>query len=646
MKLERDVKDFSSWGRIMLPLGGAGEPVWLGCHGRERFQTSTKPVPTSNALFAPGWFACVFLVASVFLASATVANGVHASPQAGRLRRPVALALSEDERWLYTANRDSGSISIIDLSSASVAGEIELGGRLTDIALLDESHLLVVDNDHHDLVVLTGSQRNWQEALRLRMPQHPVQLQVDRLGARCFVASHWSRTISRVEFADADRRSQPQLARQQKLPFEPGEIMLIESTNQLVVAAAYSGTLAILDSDSLEIVSTQSLRGHNIRGLALGHDGRSLWVAHQELNPLARTTRDDVHWGNTLTNLVSSFLVEELQEPTGKIMTGDQHFLGEPEHAASDPGKIAVGPAGVAIVLSGVHELAIAPEGDCDRIVPVSVGRRPSDVLVTRDGRWIVSEMFSDSVSIVQPNMAWIAGQTPGKPEWEKRGIITVKLGEIRELTPEERGEELFFDGRLSHDGWMSCHSCHTEGHTSEQLNDNLSDGSFGTPKRVLSLLGAGKTQPWAWNGSQPTLGAQIESTVQNTMQGAALSPQDLLALEAYLKTLTPPLALKDELEASDVAAGRNLFQSLGCSQCHKQPNYTNRDVVDIGMADEQGLRKFNPPSLRGVGRRTAFFHDNRARSLEEVFSTYRHQLERSLSDDELQALLAFLRSI
>ena len=38
----------------------------------------------------------------------------------------------------------------------------------------------------------------------------------------------------------------------------------------------------------------------------------------------------------------------------------------------------------------------------------------------------------------------------------------------------------------------MSCHSCHTDGHTSGRLADTLGDDTFGTPKRVLSLLGLG----------------------------------------------------------------------------------------------------------------------------------------------------------
>src|SRR2546430_7868047 len=51
-----------------------------------------------------------------------------------------------------------------------------------------------------------------------------------------------------------------------------------------------------------------------------------------------------------------------------------------------------------------------------------------------------------------------------------------------------------------------------SDGHTNGLLNDNFTDGSFGTPKRVLSLLGVKDTGPWAWTGHLDKLPEQIRS--------------------------------------------------------------------------------------------------------------------------------------
>jgi cytochrome c peroxidase len=85
----------------------------------------------------------------------------------------------------------------------------------------------------------------------------------------------------------------------------------------------------------------------------------------------------------------------------------------------------------------------------------------------------------------------------------------------------------------------------------------------------------------------------------------------------------------------------------LDCKRCHVPPlTYTSQDAYDVGLADAAGNRKFNPPSLRGVGHGPAYFHDNRASSLEDVFEVYGHQLDKPLSVNEQRSLLRFLRSL
>ena len=73
-----------------------------------------------------------------------------------RLRRPVAIAVSPDGKVLYTANRRSGSVSVIEVAKRSVVREIDLAGRLSGMALLvGGKHLLVTDEQNHQLILLS-----------------------------------------------------------------------------------------------------------------------------------------------------------------------------------------------------------------------------------------------------------------------------------------------------------------------------------------------------------------------------------------------------------------------------------------------------------------------------------------------------------
>jgi YVTN family beta-propeller protein len=257
-------------------------------------------------------------------------------------------------------------------------------------------------------------------------------------------------------------------------------------------------------------------------------------------------------------------------------------------------------------------------------------------VAVSQDQRRAyVANTFGDSITVVDLT--------------QRKVVAEVTLGPRPEPGPSEQGELLFYDARLSHDGWLSCHSCHTDGHSNGLLADTLGDGSFGTPKRVLSLRGVKDTGPWAWNGSMPDLESQIRKSIATTMHGLKTSDEQVAALAAFMGTLPPPpsgVQAGDKRDEAAVGRGRELFNQQGCAGCHTPPNYTSRKTYDVGVHDEAGNTHFNPPSLRGIAQGGPFFHDNRAATLEEVFRRFRHQLKKVLTEQEVRDLVVFLRSL
>src|SRR6516225_3894810 len=78
------------------------------------------------------------------------------APAAGkaRLRRPVALVLADDGKWLFAANQRSGTISVIDTAALRTVAEVEVGSQLTDLALTARgSRLLAVDEGAGEVVL-------------------------------------------------------------------------------------------------------------------------------------------------------------------------------------------------------------------------------------------------------------------------------------------------------------------------------------------------------------------------------------------------------------------------------------------------------------------------------------------------------------
>jgi cytochrome c peroxidase len=198
----------------------------------------------------------------------------------------------------------------------------------------------------------------------------------------------------------------------------------------------------------------------------------------------------------------------------------------------------------------------------------------------------------------------------------------------------------------------MSCHSCHPDGHTTGRLADTSGDGSFGAPKRTLTLRGTRLTDRWAWNGQIKDLGEQVEKSLRTTLHAKNISAGQVADLTAFLHTLPPPPPLypANENAPADFAKitrGRAIFEREACGNCHIGPlTYTSPDVYDVGFVDEKGNTKFNPPSLRGVSQGYTYFHEARVTSLETVFANYRHPHGERLPDNEISDLVRFLQSL
>lgn len=561
-----------------------------------------------------------------------------------RLRRPQSLALSHDGKTLLVACRDSGSVVMLDTATNQVIGEERIAERPMQIARLPSPDgsardaFALVDHEAHELIHFTLARSIDSPTIkvvsRLKIAPYPVRMAVMEDGKRLAITSLWSRVLTQVDTSSSDWK----IASEQRLDFQPREILYLAKADRLIVADAFGGRLAVIDPAQQTATITRQFPGHNIRGLGITPGGESLLVSHQMLNELAHTIRNDVHWGLLMSNdlrwLKTSAVLEGGKE---QYFGSHMHPLGDAGAGAADPESIAVSSTGIVLVaLGGVGQLSIGVEDDfvLDRL---TVGRRPVAAIFSKDEKLAyVANQFDDSISVVNV----------GEKKLEK----TIGLGPLPTLSVAERGEILFHDGRMSHDSWMSCQSCHTDGHTNGQLNDNFSDISFGAPKRVLSLLGQADTAPYAWNGKTADLVTQVENSIVKTMQREDPPARDEIeAIAAYVATLkTPqPLAAIDAaIDRESIARGAKLFAARDCAQCHAAPTYTTPEVYDVGLVDELGEKKFNPPSLRGVSHRAPLLHNKAARSIEEVFEKVQHPSNSEYSADEVCDLAAFLRSL
>ncbi len=615
------------------------------------------------------------------LCANTFATGLERIPDDTRqFRRPEMLKML-DANTAVVANR-CGTLSLVDVDEWAVAAEFKLGGRLTDLAVVN-GKVLVTDGDGARFCVVDINRDSARLLHEVALPTYPVNIFVSSDGRRCSVSSMWARKVTVLEL----NGTRPKIVATIDLPFAPREQLLVEEKQRLIVADAFAGRMAIIKSDSNELESIVEFGAHNIRGLAIHPQTKRLVISHQILNDLAVPRRSDIIWGVMVDNVLRTADVSRVLENGDDPLKGSRFTpVGYAGQGAGDPDSLFVdGKGRTVIAAAGVGEvMVVEPNGDGVR--RIGVGQRPVAVMPISDGKFVVANQLSDSLTLVdlnrKPEKKEYAKPDVKGAEYKKDGeykndyesgyagsnysqsyggygssyldrnlyISHLRLGPTPKLGPAERGEQLFFNARLSHASWMSCHSCHTDGHANGGMADTFGDNSSGAPKRVISLLGVGQTGPWGWNGKKMKLEDQVHQSVNSTMRGRGIPDEAAKDIAAFLRTLPPPPQFHPAESAEDVALvkqGRAVFESSNCAECHAGEVLTSKDRYDVGLIDKRGLREYSPPSLRGVGHRDALFHEKQAKSVEEVIGKFRHELaDKRLSDEQKRALIRYLKSL
>ncbi|MDB5339062.1 MAG: cytochrome c peroxidase [Planctomycetaceae bacterium] len=570
------------------------------------------------------------------------------TPTGSYLRRPVSAVFLTDDRTLCIANQSSGSLSLVDVERGELIGEWKLARSLVSLATLpNRTRLLALDETNHELLLLHVTRANVRVESRLPVSPGAIHVVATLDGRRAVVAALWSHCVEILDLnTNAGDDFSPHVRHRVALPFAPRLQCLTPDGQRVIVADGFGGGLAIVELASGKILASQELNGHNTRGLILSPDGEEIVLAQQILNEHLPTTQENIERGRLMQNVLRVLPLNSLLQAGQSVARNDAQSetilrLGEFRAGAGDPAGVAwLKGDRLVVALSGVQQVAVVSH---HHSVPVAmsrtaVGQRPVAV-IPRPGtsQVAVLNQLDDSVSLVDVDQRTVER--------------TISLGAQPSLLPKDRGEHLFFDARLSRDGWLSCHSCHPDGHSNGRRADTLGDNSFGTPKRTLTLLGTAFTYRWAWNGEVVSLHDQVRKSLVDSMHGAKINAEEIRDIVSYLHTLAPPppmlpLAV-DAADQASIVRGKKIFETQHCQNCHIPPIvYASHESYDVGLTDERGLSKFNPPSLRGVSQGTRYFHDNRAESLESVIEDYNHPGATVLNRQDLADLVRFLKSI
>jgi len=574
---------------------------------------------------------------------------------AGPWRTPVAVAISADGRWLATANRAAGTVSLLDATGA-IAAELPIGARPAAIAPRGADRFVAVTEESGDVVALDVREGRLVETGRIHVGFEPHDVVVSTDGSTAWVPLAASAAIVTVDL-EAGTVSAP-------IPTSPLPRFITLSPDGSTVAVACAGgaEIVLVDASSRLVRSRHPFKGLNVGQPAFTPDGGTLyftftydgggftspgdirrgWVTGSRLGKLEITPDGGTLHGLTLDvsgravgDVLGLALVDEGR--TVLVAAGGTHELLRFDAAAGLPWT----------QVSGAEVMDRGLSTDTKRFRRLDLDGRPLRLAVSADGtRVFVANALLDTVQEIDS-----AG--PGLV-----GAMTLSRGEV--ATEQEqlvrRGEAIFHDARRSLDQWYSCHTCHWEGGGNTVTFDTLNDGSVGSYKTVLPLWQLAATGPWTWHGWQTDLPTAVKKSMIDSMQAPEPPAADVAALTAFLADLEPPpspFRLADGSLSAAAERGKTLFESAraGCSDCHAPPFYTTPGLHDVGLG-KKGDRypSYSPPTLLAGYRKTRWLHNARARSLHDLLSGP-HSPEKitgqpALSEAEIDDLVAWLKSL
>ena len=249
--------------------------------------------------------------------------------------------------------------------------------------------------------------------------------------------------------------------------------------------------------------------------------------------------------------------------------------------------------------------------------------------------------------------------------------IVPIPATNLNYKAKVKLGEQLYFDGRLSQNGAISCAFCHTPGL------------GFADPKQVSVGVGGkqgGRNSPTVyntafnpvqfWDGRAGSLEEQAIGPIVNPVEmaetyenvvkklsqikgyvtqfqlvfGTSISMQGIAeAIAAYERTIISTNSAFDQYVLGDKTAmndeaqrGMALFKGKArCILCHNDSNFTDNQFHNLGVPQVGPMKEdlgryyvtrrpedkgaFKTPTLRSIVETAPYMHDGAFKTLEEV---------------------------
>lgn len=582
---------------------------------------------------------------------------IHATVNAGTSNS--LMDLSTDGKLLACSNRDNGTVTIVDLSTYSVARQFAVGKKPEGVSFVGNSHELAVAIYAEDHVGIWNADTGERVAV-VEVFDEPYGVVSDQAGTKLYVTLDFP---GRLIVIDVTKRAV--VAEYQVGSFLRG-LALSESSSHVHVTEYYSGSVITVDAGSGAIVAQSPGKSN---------DNLARQVVLNPLRPKAyiphiRSRVTAVHGEGSIFPYVSVVDTpsneNSTREPGKRRRIPMDSFRGA--LVTANPWECAITPNGrhFFVIFAGTDDMFACDvvDDDYQEITYreyIRVGKNPRAVRTSYDGRSLfVYNALDFEITVYDVETLQKQAQVKvAEPPYDEQHLA---------------GKIFFYSAQqpMASRRWISCSSCHPDGDPDGRTWANP-EGL----RNTQALAGMAWTHPIHWSADRDEV-QDFEHTIRGKlMQGRGLltgelqpelgprnggRSQELDALALYSNSHEFSLSPFAKQGLSPQAErGREIFFSAEteCARCHSGPLYTDsrsgaaivrHDVGTGGDPAEKLGPEFDTPTLIGVYRTAPYLHHGKAQTLHEVLREYnpdeQHGRTKHLNETQLNDLVEFLKAL
>ncbi len=567
--------------------------------------------------------------------------------------------ISADGKILACSNRDSGTVTFVDLATHKKMHEVRVGKKPEGVTFLGDSHRLAVAIYEDDCIVFLNADAGDKQPLKkVDVFDEPYGVVSNAEGSRIYVTLDYPGRVVEID------TTSHQVVRQIETGDFTRGIAIAKDGKRLYVTQYYTAMVKAIDLQTGKVVDQW-------KGASTDNLARQIILNPRRAKAYLPHIRSRITANHGSGSIFPYLSVIDTVAGEGKRRTRIPVDSAFSTQVTANPWEAAISSDGrnLFLVFGGTNDMFACNVIDDDyREVDlrrhIRLGANPRAVKFSPDNKTAYVYQALDFNLVA----------------FDVKTLSPVARIEVTEsaLTPQVlNGKRLFYSALrpMASRRWISCSSCHPDGQPDGRTWQNP-EGL----RNTQSLAGMSWTHPIHWSADRDEV-QDFEHTIRGPlMQGSGLlrgrlheslkEPNrglsaDLDALAAYSnshKFSLSPYA-KDGLSEA-ARRGEEIFHAskTRCATCHQGPLFTDStpraasEIVrhDVGTGSDDESEKMGPaydtPTLLGVYRTAPYLHHGVAETLMDVLTTHnkgdKHGVTSHLSKDELTDLVEYLKAL